>query len=314
MAQQEITELSTASTPDGSELILVRQDVNDKKLDLVGLKDYLLSVFNSIFNLKASNLSDVADAPTAFNNIKQAATTTSSGAVELATSAEAIAGTDVVRAVTPAAATAAINSLVPAASTTAQGKVELATSAETKTGTDTTRAITPSALKALFDDMFVGQVSTFAMGTAPEGWLKCGGQEVSRATYAKLFAKIGTIYGVGDGSTTFNVPECRGESPRYFDDGRGIDLGRIIGSWQKGSLMGYDQKNNAVFNTSTSQIEAAGQAAIGVDAYETTDYSGVNVTGASLNTSTTLPYDATDKGGSGVVRPRNIAFLACIKY
>lgn len=51
-----------------------------------------------------------------------------------------------------------------------------------------------------------GVVQLFAGSTAPNGWLICNGQAVSRTTYAALYAVIGTTYGAGDGSTTFNVP------------------------------------------------------------------------------------------------------------
>ena len=51
-----------------------------------------------------------------------------------------------------------------------------------------------------------GVVQLFAGSTAPNGWLICNGQAVSRTTYAALFAVIGTTYGAGNGSTTFNVP------------------------------------------------------------------------------------------------------------
>ena len=55
-----------------------------------------------------------------------------------------------------------------------------------------------------------GVVITYAGSTAPEGWLLCDGSAVSRDTYATLFDIIGTAYGVGDGSTTFNVPNLSG--------------------------------------------------------------------------------------------------------
>jgi microcystin-dependent protein len=55
-------------------------------------------------------------------------------------------------------------------------------------------------------------------GTAlPDGWLRCQGQAVSRTTYADLFTAIGTTYGVGDGSTTFNVPNLQGRVPVELD-------------------------------------------------------------------------------------------------
>ena len=58
-----------------------------------------------------------------------------------------------------------------------------------------------------------GQIIMFAGSTAPTGWLICDGSAVSRTTYAKLFAVIGTTYGAGDGSTTFNLPDFRGRVP-----------------------------------------------------------------------------------------------------
>lgn len=76
------------------------------------------------------------------------ASETVQGVVELATTAEATAGTDTARAVTPAGLAAAVGALVPAASETVQGKVELATTAEAVAGTDTSRAVTPAGVAA----------------------------------------------------------------------------------------------------------------------------------------------------------------------
>ena len=55
-----------------------------------------------------------------------------------------------------------------------------------------------------------GAIMDFAMTAVPAGWLQCDGAAVSRTTYAELFAAIGTAWGVGDGSTTFNLPDARG--------------------------------------------------------------------------------------------------------
>lgn len=59
----------------------------------------------------------------------------------------------------------------------------------------------------------VGSISLFAGTTAPNGWLICDGSAVSRTTYANLFSVIGTTYGTGDGSTTFNIPDLQGRVP-----------------------------------------------------------------------------------------------------
>jgi phage-related tail fiber protein len=90
-----------------------------------------------------------------------------------------------------------------------------------------------------------GQVSHFARSTAPAGWLKANGAAVNRIAYADLFAAIGTTFGVGDGFNTFNLPDLRGEFIRGWDDGRGIDAGRAIGTAQGHAM----QNHNHLMNT-----------------------------------------------------------------
>ena len=58
----------------------------------------------------------------------------------------------------------------------------------------------------------VGVVSTFGGATAPTGWLLCDGTAISRTTYSDLFTVISTTYGVGDGTTTFNLPNLNGRA------------------------------------------------------------------------------------------------------
>lgn len=60
------------------------------------------------------------------------------------------------------------------------------------------------------DSAPIGAIIAYGGSTAPGGWLLCEGQAVSRTTYSELFAAIGTSYGSGNGSTTFNVPDLRG--------------------------------------------------------------------------------------------------------
>jgi len=68
----------------------------------------------------------------------------------------------------------------------------------------------------------VGEVRFIAISTAPRGWLPCDGAPVSRTTYAALFAAIAAVYGPGDGSTTFNVPDLRGRTPVGAGQGSGL--------------------------------------------------------------------------------------------
>lgn len=94
-------------------------------------------------------------------------------------------------------------------------------------------------LEESINDSFVGMVAAFDMPNAPEGWLKRNGANVSRTTYAKLFAVIGTRYGAGDGVTTFNVGDSRGVFLRALDDGRGLDPARTLGSLQQGQNLSH---------------------------------------------------------------------------
>jgi len=131
-----------------------------------------------------------------------------------------------------------------------------------------------------------GAVQSFAMNTAPTGWLDCDGSAVSRTTYSTLYTAIGTTFGAGDGSTTFNVPDLRGEFIRGWDDGRGVDSGRTFGSAQADELKSHRHS-----------IAFAGN---GWDAY----------TGLNQGTGVT---DYTDYTGGDETRPRNIALLYCIQ-
>lgn len=88
-----------------------------------------------------------------------------------------------------------------------------------------------------------GTIIASLQSGAPTGFLKCKGGQVSRATYADLFALIGVTYGSGDGSTTFNLPDLRAEFLRGWDDLRGIDVARGLGTFQA-------QKSNNLANSS----------------------------------------------------------------
>jgi len=70
-----------------------------------------------------------------------------------------------------------------------------------------------------------GLIVAYGGVTVPSGWLKCDGAAVSRGAFPALFAAIGTNWGSGDGSTTFNLPDLRGRFPRGVDHGAGRDPG-----------------------------------------------------------------------------------------
>ena len=176
-----------------------------------------------------------------------------------------------------------------------------------------TNSVTPAAITGVeLGDGIIGQVGFFAFSTVPTGWLKANGAAVSRTTYAALFATIGTTYGSGDGSTTFNVPDLRGEFLRCLDDGRSVDSGRSIGSAQASSKVLY-----AVGSAqgSYAQVSFAGFR-YHADSYGLQDSDGSTETTTDQNTT------ADGIGGSNQgtrnyyrsIRPRNVALFACIKY
>jgi microcystin-dependent protein len=78
-------------------------------------------------------------------------------------------------------------------------------------GTNTTQLATTAFV--LSNGAPTGGLMMWSTGTAPSGWLLCAGAAVSRSTYSALFAIIGTTFGVGDGSTTFNVPNYTNRMP-----------------------------------------------------------------------------------------------------
>lgn len=151
----------------------------------------------------------------------------------------------------------------------------------------------------------VGEICFFGMTTPPAGFLKCNGAAISRTTYAALFAAIGTTWGSGDGATTFNIPDLRGEFLRCWDDGRGVDSGRAFGGFQSENWKGF-------YMTNTQQGLSSGYSHNDVDmGKSTTSYVGKLFTGAWNNPSAAIGtrWNAWDE-----VRPRNGAALACIKY
>ena len=85
-----------------------------------------------------------------------------------------------------------------------------------------------------FDELLVsinpiGTIQPYAGLTEPNYWLFCYGQAISRTTYASLFSVISTTYGVGDGSTTFNLPDLRGRVIAGQDDMGGTSANRLTG-------------------------------------------------------------------------------------
>lgn len=167
-----------------------------------------------------------------------------------------------------------------------------------------------SADEAKFNDCPPGTVVMLASQNIPTGYrlLKCNGAAISRSAYADLFASIGTTYGAGDGVNTFNVPDARGEFPRFADDGRGIDVGRSIGSKQGDAIRnitGETPGGSGVRVPASSYTGAFSLSEKAAGRISTGENWGLLT--AKFDASRVVPTANEN-------RPRNIAWLACIRY
>ena len=145
-----------------------------------------------------------------------------------------------------------------------------------------------------------GTIINVAMNTAPSGYLKANGAAVSRTTYSALFTAIGTTFGAGDGSTTFLVPDLRGEFVRGWVDDGSVDSGRAFGSTQTDDLKSHAHDMTRMFYNPTGGFPTNGgniEASWGLGDASTVDLDSYVVATGGTET-----------------RPRNIALLACIKY
>ncbi len=110
--------------------------------------------------------------------------------------------------------------------------------------------------------MPAGMILSFGNTTAPDGYLACDGSAVSRTTYSALFAAIAEVWGVGDGSTTFNVPDMRGAIARgtgshgseTMADGNPF-AGPAVGAFEDDQMQGH--KHELGVNTGLAATGAA---------------------------------------------------------
>lgn len=156
----------------------------------------------------------------------------------------------------------------------------------------------------------VGAVMAFPTGIVPPGFLELDGSVQSTATYPDLATYLGTTYSKGDeGAGNFRLPESRGEFLRGWDHGRGVDAGRAVGSYQKGSLL-YGNDDNGAEVHGLNGI-SANRTGLGWDIPVMADYSGVGVyTASGVNVPGTSLFA---QAHYGVTRPRNLAVMWCIK-
>ena len=174
------------------------------------------------------------------------------------------------------------------------GKLENTLDLSSKTVTLPNNSVTASMLQS-GAAVPAGAVFYFAANSAPSGYLEADGAAISRTTYSALFAVVGTTFGSGDGSTTFNLPDLRGEFLRGWDNGKGTDSGRTFGSFQDHQLQLHSHTEK--FGNNSPHQDQAGSGTADND---------INTTGQTSTSGTTGNFGSE-------TRPRNIALLPCIK-
>ena len=142
-----------------------------------------------------------------------------------------------------------------------------------------------------------GTIKMFGGITAPDGYLMCDGSAVSRTTYAALFAAIGTTYGAGDGSTTFNLPDLQGRFPLGAGAGNGLTA-RTVG-----------QKGGEETHTLTVAEMPEHKHSVYLDKRAA---SGNNVWSAVTGSASTGTYAGTSEGGSSA--HNNMPPYAVVSY
>lgn len=186
----------------------------------------------------------------------------------------------------------------------------------------------------LYADAPVGSIQAYGGTTVPFGWLLCQGQAVSRTTYAELFAIIGTVYGEGDSSTTFNIPDLReattkgtglsGKSNTHYDSD-GVALGEFVEDRNKGHYhnvyvrdTGHSHTVDAVSAQNAGVSVSLAQCAINITPstmYPTTSTgsakAAVEVNGSSVFSS--LKQNQTAESGSATNEVKAVGVNYIIK-
>ena len=174
-----------------------------------------------------------------------------------------------------------------------------------------------------------GSVFHFAANSAPSGYLACDGSAVDRTTYADLFAVVGTTFGSGDGSTTFNLPDLVGQFVRGWNaTGTGDDASRVFGSTQEDSITNHrhfigKNVNHVLSNEGASATKADFYNYVQMTMFNDAnsgcggDYGGDTGSNTGGGCYSLGVADATAPLGDTTVetetRPKNVALLACIK-
>ena len=171
----------------------------------------------------------------------------------------------------------------------------------------------------------VGTIISYSTSNVPDGYLKCEGQEVSRTEYAALFEKIGTTYGAGDGSTTFNVPDLRGEFLRGTGTNSHINSasgaregsGSSVGIHQAATVSGVNFyfSSKTSYNLYTNKDKFGNIFPLNADSTVPSTYPQVGQANAnSISVGLSINMAGTNVPTLPTFRPTNTSVLFCIKY
>ena len=155
-----------------------------------------------------------------------------------------------------------------------------------------------------------GSVFSFATSTVPSGYLECNGAAVSRSTYASLFSAISTTWGVGDGSSTFNLPDLRGQFVRGWDNSAGVDSGRSFASSQSDQNKAH---NHSVNDSGHNHTIGNWGGNFGGGSGALTFRNDVSGTNGSIIQNSTTGISIQNDGGTEV-RVKNYALMYVIKF
>jgi len=159
------------------------------------------------------------------------------------------------------------------------------------------------------DPTVVGEITMFGGATSPSGWFECNGVALNRVTYSALFTIIGTRYGNGDGSSTFNIPDMRGYFPRGWDHGRGTDNNRVLGSSQSDELK--EHLHQTVADQQDTGVVAVSSTVPFIRKHGTGSNSNYNLHSAIDGVKATI--SPTSETGGSETRPKNVAVMFIIK-
>ncbi len=166
-----------------------------------------------------------------------------------------------------------------------------------------------------------GLIMPFGNTSAPTGFVACDGSAISRTTFADLFAAIGTVWGVGDGSTTFNVPDLRGgfirgtgsHGSENMADGNDF-AGPAIGAFEDDQMQGHYHYLDDTTGAEVASLTARQESGSGFDRGSVTTGNGSVLSGpeTQVRSARTDGSNGTPRTGDET-RPFAAGVLYCIK-